>query len=121
MPTVRVLTQPDGSALVIHPAPKAQRPGEPPDAFAQRVFAETLAKHPEWQALPFVDMDRTLLPATRAKRYAWHLNPAQTAIVVDPTIPAPPNSQEARDTLRAELAAATTVAAMKAALLKLLP
>ena len=60
-------------------------------------------------------LDDTTLPPSRTRRHAWRLSNGR--VVEDPTIPNPSSLKQA---LREEVEAATTVAALKAALLKVL-
>src|SRR3990167_8553899 len=60
-------------------------------------------------------MDDSTLPTDRARRHAWRVRNGQ--VVDDPAIPDRPAANQA---LRDEVQAATTLAALKAALLKVL-
>lgn len=70
----RVLQQPDGSLIIIHPAMYDQGRTEPDDeVWARLCLDKTLTKHPEWRALTATDMLDTALPVSRAKRAGWRL------------------------------------------------
>ena len=58
--------------IVIHPAPKARRPGEDDASFHARVFAQTLAKNPSMQGLASLALTVEQLPSRRF-RNAWRL------------------------------------------------
>ena len=64
---------------------------------------------------PPLILEEADLPASRARRHAWRLRNGR--IVEDPTVPDPPDPKQA---LREEIASATTIAALKAVLLKVL-
>ena len=62
-----------GGVIVIHPAMSDEGRTEPDDTvWARHCIAKTLAKHPEWQALPAVEMSLSALP-TRRFREAWRV------------------------------------------------
>lgn len=114
MARVRVLQNADGTLRIIIPAPKARRADETEEAFFARACAETIAKNPSLQGLPAVDLDDGELPQERPRRrHAWRLSFGR--IVVDPAAPEPPHPQQA---LLDEIATATTVSALRAALAK---
>lgn len=71
---VHILTRPDGSVMVVHPAPKSRRPGEDDETFAARTLARTLEANPEWRAYPVTAVPREELEpllANRRFRGAW--------------------------------------------------
>ena len=70
MPLCRVLSKPDGSVVVIHPAPKARRSDETYEWFYARAVAKTLKANPAWRDLPGIDVDVDSLP-DRASRATW--------------------------------------------------
>lgn len=114
---VRVLTQPDGSLLVIHPAmtERSRPPGIPDSVWALRCFERVLAKHPEWQGLPAVDVQSDTLPATRALRDKWRLTGG--AVRADPAVPDRPHPRQG---LLDAVDRANTVPELKAVLRQLL-
>jgi anti-sigma factor ChrR (cupin superfamily) len=62
---------------------------------------------------PYVVVDETMIPTDRTRRHAWRVQGGQ--VVDDLTVPDPPDPKQA---WRDEIAAATTLAALKAAILK---
>ena len=88
----RVFTMPDGTVQVVHPAPKAQLPGESNAIFYTRVMARAVQANPVLAGRPFVDVMASILPADRAKRHAWREK--HGIIAVDPTVPDRPQSKE---------------------------
>ena len=93
-----------GSVRVFRPAPDV-----PLDRAIADLHRERLLTTP-----PLI-MEETDLPVSRARRHAWRLQ--GNRIVDDPTVPDVPDLRQA---LRDEVASATTIAALKAALLKVL-
>lgn len=71
---LHVLTRPDGSVLIIGPAPNAQRAGEDEVTFAARVLTRTLEANPAWAAYPVQTVTRASVAAilsNRRFRNAW--------------------------------------------------
>ena len=99
MAACRVFTKPDGAVRILYLVTGTL------DAATAR--DETLA------GLPYVDLDVAELPATR--RDAWRVRGGR--VIVDDTVPVPISP---RDQLKLDVQAATTVAALKAAMLRLL-
>jgi len=62
---VRVISNPDKSVIVIHPAPKSKRLDETEDKWLERVFSKATP-----EGLPYKDIDSSELP-TREDRNAW--------------------------------------------------
>ena len=81
------------------------------DGWAKRCLAITLAKHPEWQGLPAVDVQSDALPDEKTPRHQWRLVAGQ--VVVDPAVPDPPHPKQA---LLDAIDAASSLAEMKAIL-----
>lgn len=75
---VRVLQQPDGTVTVIHPAMNdhSRPPGIADEAWALHCLDKTLAKRPEWQGLPSIDLSSDALPSRRF-REAWTMRDGQ--------------------------------------------
>ena len=69
---VRIVTKPDGKISIIHAAPKSRRPNEPEDVWLKRVFDNTI-KNLGFTGLPYEDIDKSELPASREDRDAWEL------------------------------------------------
>ena len=114
---VRVLQQPDGSLLVIHPAmnDRSRPPGIPDDVWARARLDQTLIKHPEWQGLPAVDVQSDTLPTDRTLRDKWRL----TGRTVRPD-PAVPDRPHPRQGLLDAVDRANTVPELKVVLRQLL-
>jgi len=103
---VRIFQNPDGTVRVLRLNERRRRAGEADAEF----FARVTAKQPDLAALPFVDVPS--VPVTRARRHAWRL--LTDRVIVDVTVPDPPNPRAARN---AAIAAAATLDQLKTALL----
>lgn len=112
MPLCRVFQMPDGSLRVMHPNLKLRHPGESEADFCARICDADRAKAP-WLATAVVagDVDSATLPS-RSRRHAWRVKNGK--VVDDPTIPEPPDPDRE---LAAAIQNATTLDALKAALL----
>ena len=102
----RVFTNPDGSVRVLRLNARHRGVEETETQFLER---ET-AKQADLMALSFVDVDEAQLPSSRMKRHAWRVNPARTALIVDPGVPDPPHPRQA---LLDALDQATTIDQLK--------
>jgi hypothetical protein len=80
---VRVYYKPDGSVVVIHPAPKARRKGESNQDFLDRV-ATKAAYSAGLEGLPYDDVDPATLP-DRKDRDKWRGSKAQ-GLRIDPSV-----------------------------------
>ena len=92
---VRMVSQPDGSLIIIYAAPKARHPGEVDTAFYSRVFTETMQRN-GWAEHPFADLDRSALPSDRSQRHKWRYREHTGKVEVDPAVPDRPISKEQR-------------------------
>ena len=108
---VRVFENPDGTLRIVHPNPKEQRGEETEEAFYGRVFGQVINGDASLQGLPYFDMEKTLLPANRAKRYAWRTQNKQ--IVEDSAVPEPPHPKQA---ILDRISSVTTIAQLKSIL-----
>ena len=74
--------------LISHPNYRHKDPNETEQEFLDRVYARAVIAQPALAGLPTTDIDIADLPASRAERFRWRLNP-QGRIVPDPTVPDP--------------------------------
>ncbi len=127
----RVFENSDGTLQVVKLNPKRQREGESDADFEARLFSRHVEQNslliqkmidagkplprPALAGLPFSDVEVNILPTDRSKRYAWRRQ--GNAVVVDPTVQPPPHP---RQTLLDEIEAATSIAELKASLLKVI-
>ena len=105
----RVFQNPDSSLRVMRLNERHRSPGETDTEF----FTRETAKQPALVVLPFVDIDVAGVPVDRSKRYAWRISAG--SLVVDTLVPTPPHPKQA---LLDEIASATTIVALRAALTK---
>jgi hypothetical protein len=105
----RVIERNDGKLSIVFPNPNSQRPNESEDEFLERAYQKTVRDKPEFQGLPYVDMEHSELPldsnGKKKDRDKWRMSSDKKGVKIDNSVVTETEKRKAiEDELETELA-----------------